>query len=248
MWPSILHDRTLYEGLVGEIANPVAVLDGPGHGHSGLNLEGLDGSSLARSAELVAQAAFGAQPFVMVGTSWGALVAAELAARPGNGLLGAVLFNAPWTAHPHASIGDRMIALMARFLPQSTMFRRGVARSFFAPETHSEQPELIAAFLSQDTFANPGLAVAVRSVLVDRHRVPAPDPADLTIPIAVASGALDQLYSVDVAQDRANRMPRATHHVVPGTAHITAAEDPVSAAGIVNGLLKRIEQCGEDAA
>ena len=240
LWPSIFHDRSLYDGLIGQLANPVVVIDGPGHGASGINPGGLDGPSLARSAGMVASAAFGPRPFVMVGTSWGALVAAELAASQDRLLAGVVLFNPPWTAHPRASLGDRMIALMAHVMPTAMVFRKGVARSFFAPATHSENPGMIAAFLAQATFANPGLAVAVRSVLVDRHRQPMPDPARILVPVAVVSGELDQLYSADIARDMAGRMPSGTHETVAATAHVTAAEDPAASAGIVKRLLARI--------
>ncbi|HMQ57846.1 MAG TPA: alpha/beta hydrolase [Rhizobiaceae bacterium] len=241
MWPSIFYDHTLYAGLVALLDNPVAIVEGPGHGASAASRDGLDIPTLAGAAAQVAADVFGRQPYAMVGTSWGALVAAELASKGGDGPAAVALFNAPWKEPARPSLSDRMIAAMAQSIPRTGIFRNGVARSFFAPQTHARNPALVRDFLAQATFSNPGLAAAVRSVLVDRHSRPATALERIAVPTLVASGEHDTLYDPELARRVASRMANARYAMVRGVAHIAIAEDPGQSADLIRNLLQRVQ-------
>ena len=242
LWPSIFHDHRLYDGLAGQLANPLAVIDGPGHGASDIEPSGLHGEALGRSALIIAQAAFGDSRFVYTGTSWGALAGVELAALQPESLAGLALFNAPWKEPSRASLSDRAIVLAARWMGNSSLFKRGVARSFFAQDTWKDRPDVIDAFMAQD-FSRPSLHQAVRSVLVDRHDLPAAAPELVRVPALIVSGEFDRLYSPEIARQMAARMPHAEHAMMPGTAHISIAERPELAAALLHRL---IALCGKE--
>lgn len=238
-WPSIFHDHRLHDGLARQLANPLAVMDGPGHGASDIDPSGLHGEALGRSALMVAEAVFGQDRFVFSGTSWGALAGIELAALAPENLAGLALFNPPFKDPFRPSIADRAIALAVRLVGNSPVFKRGVARSFFTPETWKNRPEVISTFMAQD-FSRPALHTAVRSVLVERHaRVPAA-PENVRVPALVVSGEFDRLYPIDTARRMTARMPDAEHTVMPGTAHISIAERPELAATLLRRLISQI--------
>lgn len=240
LWPSILFDHSLYDEMVAELPNPVAIIDGPGHGLSPVDPANLGIASLAQAAGEIAARLFARQEFAMIGTSWGSLIAAELAAA-GHPLLRAViLFNAPWKTESRADISDHVVSAMARVIPGSRVFRNGVARSFFAKTTLQTKPDLVAKFMAQQSFTNPGLYRAVRSVLIERHALPAAGPQDIGVPALVLAGEHDSLYLPTIAREMAGQMPRGSFELMPGTAHISAAEAPVAAARLVRGFL---DQC-----
>ena len=239
-WPSIFYDQTMYAGLARQLGNPMIVIAGPGHGASTVVEQHLSITDLAKAVVEVADMITPFEPFAMIGTSWGSLIAAELASKGHSRLRAVALFNAPWKRESAASIADRAITLMTRFMPRSGLFRRGVASSFFAGTTLADNRQLVDSFLDQASFANPGLHAAVRSVLVTRHRDPDTDLAAISVPALVVSGEHDRLYTADVAQERASRIPSGEFRIMKGTAHVSAAEDPETAALLVEELLERI--------
>lgn len=176
----------------------------------------------------------------MIGTSWGSLIATELAAAGDPRLRAVILFNAPWKREGKAGFSDHAVSVMARFIPGSQVFRGGVARSFFTKRTRQTKPDLVAKFMAQQSFTNPGLYRAVRSVLIDRHAIPAAKPEEVGVPALVLAGELDSLYSPAVAREVAGQMPRGRFELMPGTAHISAAEAPAEAARLVRAFL---DQC-----
>lgn len=237
-WPSIFYDHRLYDELVARLDNPVAVLDGPGHGGSGINPAGLQGESLGRTALALACEAFGDRDFAFAGTSWGALAGLELARLAPRTLKAAAFFNAPWNENDGPSVADRAIAAATGFIGNSSVFKRGVAKSFFAPRTFSHNPDVIASFMAQQ-FGSANHAAAVRSVMVDRYRFPLAGPSDVHVPALVVSGALDTLYPASVAHERAGLMADAAFVCMEGAAHIVPAEAPARSADLLRSLIAR---------
>lgn len=241
LWPSIFYDHTLYLPLVERCANPAVIVDGPGHGRSTVDPSGLGLPALAATAAQLAHHTFGKMPFVMVGTSWGSQVALALAEAHDPLLAGAVLFNPPWTGRERPSLGDRAIMAMSAAMPRTALFRNGVARSFFAPSTQRDNPRLVADFVDQQGFANPGLSTAVRSVLTGNRAGPSDAARAVDIPMLVVAGAEDRLYTPKTLQEQARRIGRSEFAIVNDSAHITAAEQPDRAAALLAAFIERID-------
>jgi 3-oxoadipate enol-lactonase len=161
---------------------------------------------------------------IVMGTSWGGIVAAEFALRYPDLVSGVVLMNTPFAMPERPSLNNRLIVAMTRFIPNWRVFKQGVARSFFAPTTWNSKPQVIESFLSQPrTFQNPGLYTVVKAVLIERSSL-IPQLPQLKKPALVIAGAEDRLYPVTEIQEAAARIPKREFHVVANSAHISAAE------------------------
>ena len=237
-WPSIFYDHRMYGELVSHLPNPVAIIDGPGHGRSGIRVEGLTGDVAARSALGIAETIFGEQSFTFAGTSWGALVALALAAHAPTALHAVALFNTPWSGREKPSFSDRLVVAGLRLIGNRDVFKIGVARSFFAEETFVLKPDVPSAFLDQ-SFGDMGNVSAVKHVLLDRYDLPQAAPESVKVPALVVSGAHDRMYPVAVARKMAARMPNARHVTVENAAHIIPAEAPEQAASLILSLIAK---------
>ncbi len=226
MWPSVFYDHSLYQGMLEWLDNPAVLIDPPGHGNSRECPPSLDVDACARSVEDILRV-LGLHEAVLVGTSWGGLVGVRLARLERQGRVkGLVLANTPFHRGGRPAIATRLIVLMTRFMPENPIFRRGVARSFFGPETAQRHPEVIRNFLDQPgTFAHEDLLTAIRSVFLTRPSV-RDDLARIAIPSLVLAGEADRLYPPERMREDAARLPNHRFEVIPMAGHIAPAERP----------------------
>lgn len=226
LWPSIFYDHSLYLGLSEWLDNPVILLDSPGHGRS-------EGCPLPLSLELCAKAqdeimtALGIQDAVLVGTSWGGLVDIVHSLNDtSNRIRGLVLANTPFAMEPRPKLMTLAVVAMTRFIPNLPMFREGIAKAFFSPQTRLRHPEVLQNFLRQaETFTNAELYPVIRSVLLDRPSL-LPRLAQLKPPVLVIAGEDDSQYPIAKTKAAAAAIPSHTLEVIPGSGHISLAERP----------------------
>ncbi|HEV8056105.1 MAG TPA: alpha/beta hydrolase, partial [Nocardioidaceae bacterium] len=100
-----------------------------------------------------------------------------------------------------------------------------------APSSAATQPFLRRRFVAN----HPGSLSAITLLLVTAaDRVD--ELAALGVPVHVVYGKDDDGWPIDVQREMARRLA-VTPHVVPGTAHSPAAEDPQATAALLTRLL-----------
>ena len=194
LWPSILSDHRIYRSQIEAWRgrHRLIVVDGPGHGDSGPAPGPFTMADCGQAVGEVLDALGVAQPVIVVGTSWGGLVAGEFAlAQPGR-TRAVVMLNTPvYTAAGGPSFSDRFVVWGARWIPGTGLYRDGVARAFFLPATRERAGPLMQDFhqhLQQADGA--ALARSVRSVLIEREAL-APRMAGIAAPAMFVAGRHD---------------------------------------------------------
>ena len=240
LWPSIFTDHRIFERLARTLSDRFRFLliDGPGHG-------GSDGVKTEFTMEDCAVALRdimdhnGLNSAVVGGTSWGGLVAAELALSTPDRVDALILMNTPMEIDgTRPSLSSRLIALGARWGLRSRTFRNGVAKSFFGPDSLAAQPEYEGAFHAMLSAANPRtLAPAIRSVIL-RGAPLLPKMKDLVVPTLVIAGEEDNMYPLEVQAEAALTAPRGRIEPVSGR-HISAVDAPDEVATAIAAFLER---------
>ena len=189
------------------------------------------------------------EPVVVVGTSWGGLVAGEFALAQPRRTLAVVMLNTPVIKAPDGpSLSDRFVVWGARWIHATAAYRNGVAKAFFLPAT-IERGGVVQEDFHHHLRQADGAAIsqAVRSVLVDReplaHRM-----NEIKAPTLFVAGRQDAMYPVDVLQRAAQALPNG-HFVALDTAHISVVDDPLTVTALIDDFLRRqIESSRERAA
>ncbi len=236
LWPSLFFDHSLYLGLTEWLDNPMILLDGPGHGRSHDTPSSLSLASCAQAQEEILDM-LGIQDVILAGTSWGGLVAILHALQSPSRVRGLILANTPFGMAVHIRLSTRLIVALTRLIPDHPLFRQGVARAFFSPQTSRRHPEVINNFLSQqETFSNEGLYTAVRSVMIDRPSLVTDIPR-LKVPVLVIAGEDDKLYPLSSLKEAAAAIPDHNIEVIPATGHVSLAERPHEASSRIRKWL-----------
>jgi len=239
LWPSILADHTVYRAQIEawRARHRLVVVDGPGHGDSGPPTGPFTMAACAAAAATVLDALGEDRRVVLVGTSWGGLVAGEFAlAHPGR-TAAVVMLNTPVHA-PVAggSLTDRFVVWGARWLHGTHLYTDGVARSFFLPQTIAAGDGRLAAFHRHLHRADgAALASAVRSVLIGREAL-APRMPQIAAPTLVIAGTEDAMYPPRTLQEAAARLPRGRFEAVPSR-HVSVVDAPQLTTGLIDRFL-----------
>jgi pimeloyl-ACP methyl ester carboxylesterase len=169
---------------------------------------------------------------VLMGSSWGSVIAANLAAaHPGR--VGALLLAAPNTALGHLPDADRADAIATRRRqghPDSTTDRAAVADRLLTPETPAEIRALVERL--RDALTAAGWEAAVHMLFTTSM----PEViARVTCPVTLLAGTRDQI--APLAQHAArlkSAQPTADLRVLEGYGHMLKLEAPA----YVNALLR----------
>ena len=239
LWPSILSDHRIYRTQIEAWRgrHRLIVVDGPGHGDSGPAPGPLTMADCGQAVGEVLDALGVAQPVIVVGTSWGGLVAGEFAlAQPGR-TRAVVMLNTPvYTATGGPSFSDRFVVWGARWIPGTGLYRDGVARAFFLPATRERAGPLMEDFhqhLQQADGA--ALAQSVRSVLIEREAL-APRMAGITAPALFVAGRHDGMYPLEGLRKAAATLPQGRFEVLD-TGHISVVDAPQQTTALIDRFL-----------
>lgn len=239
LWPSILSDHRIYltqiEAWRGR--HRLIVVDGPGHGDSGPAPGPFTMADCGQAVGEVLDALGVAQPVIVVGTSWGGLVAGEFAlAQPGR-TRAVVMLNTPvYTAAGGPSWSDRFVVWGARWIPGTGLYRDGVARAFFLPATRERAGPLMEDFHQQLQQADgAALAQSVRSVLIEREAL-APRMAGITAPALFVAGRHDGMYPLESLRKAAAALPQGRFEVLD-TGHISVVDAPQQTRALIDRFL-----------
>ena len=241
LWPSILADYRIYRHPI-EVwrgRHRIIAIDGPGHGNSGRPPGAFSMNDCGQALGEVLDALTLSEPVVVVGTSWGGLVAGEFALLQPKRTLAVVMLNTPVIkARDGPSLSDRFVVWGARWIHSTAAYRNGVAKAFFLPAT-IERGGVIQEEFHQHLRQADGAALsqAVRSVLIDRE--PLADRMNgIKAPTLFVAGRQDAMYPVDALQRAASALPNG-HFEVLDTAHISVVDDPVSVTARIDDFLQR---------
>ena len=132
LWPSILADYRIYRHPI-EVwrgRHRIIAIDGPGHGESGRSPGAFSMSDCGQALGEVLDALAISEPVVVVGTSWGGLVAGEFALAQPKRILGLVMLNTPVIKAPNGpSLSDWFVVWGARWIHSTAAYRNGVAKA-----------------------------------------------------------------------------------------------------------------------
>lgn len=229
LWPSLYCAGSMWRAQIAELANTyrVLVLDPPGHGRSGRPPARFSMADTAEATMAVLDA-FGIRSVTMVGSAWGGMVGVQLAATVPERVHALVMINSPmdrWRGFQRAQLAllTALIGLAGPRPVEPLITRAMLSRRFRVAE-----PDRAHAFAADlRSFGRRGLFRAVRSVMLDRPSL-LPLLGGLTVPVLAIAGAEDQLWTVRRARAETATIPDLRFEVVPGTAHLSAYEDPAA--------------------
>ena len=242
LWPSILADHTIYVEQIRawRIRYRLVVIDGPGHGDSAAATAPFSMADCAQALAAVLDALGEQRPVVVIGTSWGGLVAGEFAITYPGRTAGIVLLNTPVLKDESGpSLSDRFVVSGARWLHGFRLYSDGVARAFFLPATREKGGPVLERFHAHLRGADgSALSTAVRSVLIDREPL-APRMAMIAAPTLVVAGTYDAMYPLTALRDAASRLPRGTFVEVPSS-HISVVDAPLVTTAAIDQFLESL--------
>ena len=242
LWPSILADYRIYRHQIEawRDTHRLITVDGPGHGESGPAPGPFSMSACGQALGEVLDALAIAEEVVVVGTSWGGLVAGEFALAQPRRTRGLVMLNTPLIKAPHGpTLGDRFVVWGARWIHAAKVYRDGVAKSFFLRST------LKRGGLTQQNFHKHlrevdgrALSLAVQSVLIDREPL-APRMNQIKAPTLFVVGRQDAMYPSDALRVAAQALPHG-RIVELDTAHISVVDEPDQVIELINDFLREL--------
>ena len=242
LWPSILSDHRIYRAQIEAWRgrHRLVAVDGPGHGDSGPAPGPFTMAACGEALGEVLDALGIDRPVVLVGTSWGGLVAGEFALARPQRTRAVVMLNTPVNVAPGGpGFGDRFVAWGARWIHGTGLYRDGVARAFFLPATRERGGQALQDFDRHLREADgAGLAQSVRAVLIEREPL-APRLRGIAAPTLFVAGRHDAMYPPESLRDAAATLPRGRFEVLD-TAHISVIDAPAQATALIDGFLAQL--------
>lgn len=239
LWPSILSDHRIYrrqiEAWRGQ--HRLIVIDGPGHGQSGPAPGPFSMADCGQALTEILDNLSINTPVVVMGTSWGGLVAGEFALAQTKRTRAVVMLNTPvFTAPDGPGFTDRFVVWGAKWIHGTQLYRDGVTRAFFLPATREKGGQLMDDFHQHLRNADgDGLSQSVRSVLIERQAL-APRMRSIAAPTLFVVGKQDAMYPMDTLREAALTLPKGRFEILD-TAHISVVDTPEKVTELVNGFL-----------
>lgn len=242
----LLFDGGMWRGQVEPLSalGRVIVFDGPGHGKS----EPAPRFMLEDHADALFDAfgELGIRRAVVVGLSWGGMVAMRLALQHPTKVAGIAVLDASAEVDPLAKrVKYRaFVALHRRMGFPYALFEKEIAPLMFSARTLAERPELLeASYRRAMGFDREGFARAAIAVVVHRKNI-LPDVSRIRTPTLVMCGREDRSTPPERSQAIASAVPQAKLVIIDGVGHMSALEDP---AAVNAHLVPFVGNCLEDA-
>jgi 3-oxoadipate enol-lactonase len=246
LWPSLFTDHSMWRYQIPALRGAgwrTLVLDPPGHGRS----KGLErGFTMDECAEAALQALDALNvhtPVVVLGTSWGGMIAPRIALRAPDRVRGMVLFNTTAeSATPFDRAKNTLLTWMLAIGALDKVVDRMNVSLIFSAETRRSKPEL-GAELSRNfrSWNRRAVINTVRSVLVDRDST-LDMLRNVKVPALVVSGKEDTILPSPHSRRIAEQLPKARHVEVPGAAHLVPLEAPEAANKLILDFVADLPQ------
>ncbi len=232
---SLLCDGGMWDAQVGPLSElgRVLVFDLPGHGKSEVpppfTLEDHTGALADVFADLKVDAA------VMVGLSWGGMIAMRAALRYPERVRALALLDTSAERVPlHERVKYRaMVAFARRFGMPQQLLRAELAPLMFGKRTLRERPELVTLLgRTLNGYPREGTARAATAVGIDRRDI-VDQLGAIRAPTLVVCGSADRATPPAKSKTIASRVPGARLEWIEGAGHLSAVEEPAA----VNAVL-----------
>src|SRR6266568_200162 len=229
-WPSLMMDGTMWRYQYEHFAPDyrIALVDSPGHGGSEALRKIIDLKDCSDALVEILDA-LGIEKCVLIGNSWGGMLAGVFPAYYPERTAATIGVNAT-ASLPTAfeSVWATALAgylsLHARMPALAVKAARGAFAGPTAEATNPEFLEFIDFVMSDDPKS---VAWALRSILIgrkDEHRRLSTVPAN--IPVLIIAGEEDSQFPVHAVRKMADAIPNSTFRVLPHTGHLAARENP----------------------
>lgn len=239
LWPSILANYLIYqapiEAWIGQ--HRLIVIDGPGHGDSGPAPQPFTMKECGQAmAEILDELGI-STPVIIIGCSWGGLVAGEFAIDNPSRTKAVVMLNTPiHNKKGGLKLRDRFVVWGSRWLHSSRVYQDGVARSFFLSKTRQRGGPLMEAFRQHLQQVNgAALARSVRSVILDREPL-APRIIRISAPTLFVAGRFDRMYPPETLLDAFLAIPNGRFETLD-TSHISVVDEPEKTVSLMDNFI-----------
>jgi 3-oxoadipate enol-lactonase len=230
LWPSLFSDHRMWEAQIGPLRAAgwrTLALDPPGHGHSPgpgrlFTMDECTAVALALIDTLPADV-----PVVMLGTSWGGMIAPRVAhARPGR-LAGLVMTNTTAEAPDlKTRLTAKLLTVMLRIPAIDNMVDTMLLSMQLSEHARTEHPDIGRTYAARfRSYRRKPFIQAVDSVLVRRDAF-LDKLHEVTTPTLVLSGADDMILPTAMNRRIADCMPNAEAIEIEGAAHLIPVERP----------------------
>lgn len=227
LWPALFTDHTIYDELVSLLRDryTLVAINPPGHGRNSLSERPLTLAACVRATFSVLDV-LGLRSVDWVGTSWGGLVGGEAAILFPARVRRLFCLNTPFHMPISVPFSTRVLVWMSRFMPNTNLFARRVAKAFFSEDTRRHKAHLVQNHGRVLTRGNRHfLYRAARFIFVERASS-LPSLARIQVPTVVVAGRADRQYSVSSQAEAAQRIAQARFIALEGSAHISVADKP----------------------
>jgi 3-oxoadipate enol-lactonase len=224
----LLYDGAQWSNQIGPLSalGRVVVFDGPGHGKSEVPPPfSLDDH---KQAFVDALDALGIQRTILIGLSWGGMLALRVAIGHPRRIAAMALLDCSAdreTRYDRAKY--RVLASFARrFGLPFALVEREIAPLMFGRKALRERPELVRELSQQvNGYPREGVARAAKAVVITRPSI-LKELRAVSVPTLVLCGQDDQATKPVQSQAIASRIPQATLTMIEDAGHMSALEEP----------------------
>ena len=242
LWPSILADHQIYQGPIASWRGKhrLVIIDGPGHGDSGPAPAPFTMKQCGQAMADILNQLGVSTPVILVGCSWGGLVAGEFAIDYPSRTKAVVMMNTPVHNDQHGlKLNDRFVVWGARWLHKTRVYQEGVARSFFLPDTCQRGGPVIEAFYRHLGNADgAALALSVRSVMLEREPLAQRIPK-IKSPTLFIAGRFDAMYPTETLRNAALSLPNGQFEVLD-TSHISVVDESENTTRMIDKFIAKL--------
>jgi pimeloyl-ACP methyl ester carboxylesterase len=228
LWPSLLFDGGMWKHQVEPLSalGRVVIFDGPGHGKS----EVPPPFSLEDNADAMVDALGELQidRVVMVGLSWGGMVAMRLALQHPQRVRALALLdtNAESETRPNVVKYRVFVSFGRRFGMPKIAADLQLGPIYFAAGSRARDPQLVDRFArTMNGFPREGVARASLAVVIQRKDILA-RLGSIKVPTLVMCGREDRATPPVHSERIAHAIPGAKLVLVEGAGHVSALEQP----------------------
>ncbi|MGF6768459.1 3-oxoadipate enol-lactonase [Paraburkholderia sp. GAS199] len=228
-WPSLMLDASMWSYQFDHFASDyrIVLVNPPGIGESDALRRPISVEESVACLKSILDA-LNIERCIVVGNSWGSLVAGVAAADLSERIIAAVITNG--TASPSTPELIEQMTGVAAGLEQSETapdwLLPAVQQGFGSHAAEARNPEFLA-YLGQVMREDPvSLAFAIKGILLARKDLHATMRRIRDVPVLVIADAEDRVFDIDQTQSLADAIAGSELVVLPDTGHLAARENP----------------------